>query len=199
MNSPVEPAAAEGLAAIVLAGGGARRLAGLDKPMIEVGGRTLLHGVLAAVGPADPVIVVGPERAGFPGVRWTREDPPGGGPVAALATGLECVPPGATEVAVLAGDLLGVTASTVRRLRAALGAGDGALLVDEDGRRQWLAGVWRPVALRAALPARPSGAALRRVLGGLSIVEVPALRGETFDVDTPADLDRARRGARADD
>ncbi|WP_211323277.1 molybdenum cofactor guanylyltransferase [Amycolatopsis palatopharyngis] len=196
MNSPGEPAT--GLAAIVLAGGAARRLAGLDKPMVEVGGRTLLQHVLAAVRNADPVIVVGPERGEFPGALWVMEDPPGGGPAAALAAGLLRVPPGIAEVAVLAADLVGVSEATVRRLRAALGQSDGALLVDEDGRRQWLTGIWRPAALRAALPEQPSGAALKRVLGGLSIVEVPADLGETADVDTPADLDHARRGTRAE-
>ncbi|QFU90695.1 molybdenum cofactor guanylyltransferase [Amycolatopsis sp. YIM 10] len=179
-------------AGIVLAGGEARRLGGVDKPMLEVGGRSLLEGVLAALGDAgvvDPV-VVGPPREGLRAVRWTREDPPGGGPVAALAAGLALLPD-ATEIALLAGDLTGLTSSTVDRLRGARGDADGALLVDA-GRRQWLTGVWRAAALRAAVPAEPSGAALRRALGDLSIVEVPAAPGEAADVDTPEDLHRLR-------
>lgn len=133
-----EPTALYG---IVLAGGAARRLSGVDKPMLEVGGVPLLRRALAALGDARDVVVVGPPRAGVDGVRWAREVPAGTGPVAALAAGLHAVQPRADdEVAVLAGDLAGVTASTVRRLRAALGAADGALLVDADGRRQWLTG-----------------------------------------------------------
>lgn len=128
------------------------------------------------------------------GVRWAREDPAGTGPVAALAAGLHAVQPRADdEVAVLAGDLAGVTASTVRRLRAALGAADGALLVDADGRRQWLIGVWRYGPLRAAVPVESAGAALHRTLGGLSIVEVAATGVEDVDVDTEQDLERVRR------
>ncbi|MGC7099682.1 molybdenum cofactor guanylyltransferase [Amycolatopsis lurida] len=182
-------------AGIVLAGGEARRLGGVDKPMLEVGGRSLLEGVLAALGDADVVgtvdtVVVGPPRDGIRAVRWTREDPPGGGPVAALAAGLALLPD-ATEIALLAGDLTGLTSSTVDRLRRARGAADGALLVDA-GRRQWLTGVWCAAALRAAVPAEPSGAALRRTLGDLSIVEVPAAPGEAADVDTPEDLHRLR-------
>jgi molybdopterin-guanine dinucleotide biosynthesis protein A len=199
VNVGVEPPVTEGFAAIVLAGGRARRLGGADKPMVEVGGKALLHRVLTAVAAANPVIAVGPERGGFPGVMWTREDPPGGGPVAALAAGLALVPSGADVVLVLAGDLTGVTEETVRRLLAALGDRDGAVLVDQDGRRQWLLGVWRRDALRGALPANPAGAALRRTLGVLSIVDVSATAaGETADVDTHADLERARRAVNPD-
>ncbi|WP_205669086.1 molybdenum cofactor guanylyltransferase [Amycolatopsis suaedae] len=178
-------------AGIVLAGGAARRLGGQDKPLLEVGGSSLLARAVAALAGADPVVVVGPPRPGVTGVRWAREDPPGGGPVAALAAGLAAVP-GDGELAVLAGDLAGVTASTVDRLRAAAAAADGAVLVDADGRRQWLLGVWRAAALRAALPADPAGRSLRRTLGDLSIVEVVALPGEAADVDTPDDLRRLR-------
>lgn len=174
------------LAGVVLAGGAARRLGGVDKPMLEVGGVALLHRAVAALGDADPVVVVGPHRPGVPGVRWTREDPPGSGPVAALAAGLSLI--GAGLVAVLAADLAAVTPSTVARLRAAVGSADGATLVDADGRRQWLVGVWRTVAVRSALPGDPAGASVRRTLGGLSIVDVPAEPGEAADVDTPADL-----------
>lgn len=156
--------------------------------MLTVGGKSLLHRVLAAVAGAGPVVVVGPERAGVGGVLWTREEPPGGGPVAALAAGLRLI--GAPRVAVLAGDLAGVAPSTVERLGAALGDADGAVLVDDQGRRQWLIGVWRTERLRAAIPAEPHGAALRRVLGPLAIVDVPAAPGESADIDTPGDLDR---------
>ncbi|UQS25073.1 NTP transferase domain-containing protein [Amycolatopsis thermalba] len=178
------------LAAVVLAGGSARRLSGVDKPMLVVGGKPLLHRVIAAVGGADPVVVVGPARDGVAGVRWAREDPPGGGPAAALAAGLRHVT--TSRVAVLAGDLAGVTPSTTERLTAALGDADGAILTDDAGRRQWLIGVWRTASLRAALPAEPGGTALRRVLGHLRIVEVPAAPGECADVDTPQDLDRLK-------
>ncbi|ANN17584.1 molybdopterin-guanine dinucleotide biosynthesis protein MobA [Amycolatopsis orientalis] len=175
-------------AGIVLAGGAARRLSGVDKPALPVGGKPLMARALAALADADPVIVVGPERPGFGGVRWTREASPGAGPVAALAAGLAMVP---TEiVVVLAGDLAGVRRSTVDRLTAALGTAPGAVLVDSSGERQWLLGAWRAEALRSALPERVENASLRRTLGGLEIVEVPEEPGESDDIDTPEDLDR---------
>ncbi|NBH05833.1 molybdenum cofactor guanylyltransferase, partial [Amycolatopsis sp. SID8362] len=43
-----------------------------------------------------------------------------------------------------------------------------------------------------ALPEQVENAALRRVLGGLSVTEVPAERGESDDIDTPEDLERHR-------
>lgn len=180
---------------VVVAGGAAERLGGVDKPMLEVGGRTLLARSLAALSGADPVVVVGPRRPGVDGVVWTREEPPGTGPVAALAAGLAFVH--RSRVVVLAGDLRGVTAAVVDRLLEALdrphGGGhaeapDGAVLVDADGRRQWLLGAWRTTALREALPADPAGASVRRVLGGLTIVDVPARGDEAADVDTVDDL-----------
>ncbi|WAL63351.1 NTP transferase domain-containing protein [Amycolatopsis cynarae] len=182
------------LAGIVLAGGAARRLSGVDKPMLEVGGLPLLHRAVEALAAASPVVVVGPRRPGLPAVRWAREEPPGGGPLAALAAGLAVLPE--TElVAVLAGDLAAITASTVDRLVAAVGDGSaGAVLVDGEGRRQWLIGVWRAVRLRAVLPARPENASLRGVLGALDIVGVPEKPGESADIDTPEDLRATRAG-----
>jgi molybdopterin-guanine dinucleotide biosynthesis protein A/DNA-binding transcriptional ArsR family regulator len=177
---------------VVLAGGSALRLSGVDKPALTVGGMSLLRRAVDALGGARPVVVVGPEREGFPDVVWTREAQPGSGPVAALAAGLAALGPDAGELVVmLAGDLIGVRRSTVDRLVAAVTA-DGAVLVDAEGRRQWLLGVWRTEALLAALPENTGGASLRRTLGGLSITEVPEKPGESDDIDTPEDLARFR-------
>ncbi|WP_318306778.1 molybdenum cofactor guanylyltransferase [Amycolatopsis solani] len=178
-------------AGIVLAGGSARRLSGVDKPDLSVGGKPLLARAVHALDGAVRVIVVGPRRAGFD-VVWTREPVPGTGPVAALAAGLAFVPDDAEAVAVLAADLPGVRRSTVDRLVAAIGEGDGAVLVDAAGARQWLLGAWRVGALRAALPDEVENAALRRMLAGLAVAEVPAERGEADDIDTPEDLERHR-------
>ncbi|MEV7228474.1 NTP transferase domain-containing protein [Polymorphospora sp. NPDC051019] len=75
-------------AAVLLAGGAARRMAGVDKPAVPVGGRPMRDRVLAAVADAHPRIVVGPPDGLPADVLTAREDPPGSGPVAALAAGL---------------------------------------------------------------------------------------------------------------
>src|SRR3954462_6239516 len=91
-------------AGIVVAGGAARRLSGVDKPALSVGGKPLLARAIHALGGAERGIVVGPRRPGFD-VVWTREPVPGTGPVAALAAGLAVVPGDVETVAVLAADL----------------------------------------------------------------------------------------------
>ncbi|MEU5669641.1 NTP transferase domain-containing protein [Micromonospora sp. NPDC047753] len=92
-------------AAVVLAGGAARRMGGLDKPALPVGGRPMRDRVLAAVADATPRVLVGAADAVPAGVRVVREDPPGGGPVAAAAAGLALLDTDVTLVALLAADL----------------------------------------------------------------------------------------------
>ncbi|MDP9398746.1 MAG: NTP transferase domain-containing protein, partial [Actinomycetota bacterium] len=48
--------------AVVLAGGRARRLGGVDKPGLEVAGRSLLDRVLAACAGAGRTVIAGPQR-----------------------------------------------------------------------------------------------------------------------------------------
>lgn len=179
--------------ALVLAGGSARRMGGEDKPALLVGGVPLLDRVLAAVAGAATTVVVGPQRATSRSVLFAREDPPGGGPAAALAAGLPLV--SAPWVAVLAADLPFLTPAVVDLLLAAAQDGDGALLVDDDGREQVLTGVWRTAALREAAVGDLAGAPLRRVLGALAYARVPAPAdgpAPWLDCDTPQDLAAAR-------
>lgn len=173
----------------------------MDKPALRIGDRTLLEVVLAVVA-GGPAVVVGPARAVPAGVVVVREEPPGGGPAAALAAGLTALPadlaPDVT-VAVLAADLPAIDAAAIARLCAALSdpAGhDGAVLVDEQGRRQWLIGVWRHGPLTAAVRRRPSwhGGSVRELLGPLHPVEVGGHEAATADVDTAADLWRLTAG-----
>lgn len=183
--------------AVVLAGGKAARLGGQAKPQLQVGGRSMLETVLAAVADAEQRIVVGPPQPLPPGVRRVREQPPGGGPVAALRAGLAEV--STDVVALLAGDLPFLTAALVVELRARL-ADDGVLVVDEGGRDQYLLGVWRTASLRAATADVRGPTSLRRVMAPLVIARHrPAHEAASpppwTDCDTPADLARARAAA----
>ena len=184
-------------AGVVLAGGRAARLGGRAKPQLVVGDRTILDAVLAAVADAAQRVVVGPPQPVPDGVLLVREQPPGGGPVAALRAGLAHVT--ADVVAVLAGDLPFVTPALIHELRARL-TGDGVLVVDDAGRDQLLLGVWRTAPLRAALPEAAAHVPLRRVLAPLAVRRLrPAVPEGTpppwTDCDTPADLERARAWA----
>jgi molybdopterin-guanine dinucleotide biosynthesis protein A len=208
------------LAAVVLAGGAARRGGGATKPALQVGGRALLSRVLDAAGHARPRIVVGPPDLAAllpPDVTLTREDPPGGGPVAALAAGLSNLsgPDPDSQVAVLAGDLPFLSTEAVDALRAAHSREhvavavdravtvDGAVLVDDADRPQWLAGVWRLGSLLDGLAVLgdPFGRAMRELVGGLRVIPI-RLTGlgppPWFDCDTAEDLRRAEELARGD-
>jgi molybdenum cofactor guanylyltransferase len=184
--------------AVVLAGGKAARLGGQAKPQLEVGGRTILSAVLAAVADAERRIVVGPRQPAPDDVVQVREQPPGGGPVAALRAGLAEV---ATDVAaLLAGDLPFLTAGLIAELRARL-TGDGVLVVDDTGRDQLLLGVWRTDALRAAAGDACGPTSMRKLLAPLAVrrlrpVVAPGTPPPWTDCDTPADLARARQVAR---
>ncbi|MBP2703624.1 NTP transferase domain-containing protein [Microbispora sp. RL4-1S] len=197
--------------AVILAGGRAERFGGGDKPGALVGGRPLVERVAAAVAAAGTIVVVGPFRPGLRAV-FTREEPPGGGPIPALRAGLGQVR--RDWVALLAADLPFMGAADVTALlRAALAGGTGtdgagtdevgaagAVLVDDGGREQWLAGVWRTAVLRRALEPY-EGRSLHGLLGPLAPVRLRPARADGrepwFDCDTVDDLGAARRRAGA--
>ncbi|MFJ4619549.1 NTP transferase domain-containing protein [Streptomyces sp. NPDC088812] len=183
--------------AVVLAGGGARRLGGADKPGVRVGGRALLDRVLSACADARTTVVVADPRPTVRPVRWAREDPPGAGPVAALGAGLRHTT--ADRVLVLSADLPFLAPDTVRSLLAALddNRAEGALLTDADGRDQPLVAAYRTPALRRELTALGeqhdglTGLPLRRLTAGLDLTRVPDPVA-SFDCDTWDDIATAR-------
>jgi molybdopterin-guanine dinucleotide biosynthesis protein A len=180
--------------AIVLAGGDARRLGGADKPGQRIGERTLLEHVVAAVPTAASVVVVGPRRDVPRQVVWARENPPGGGPVAAVAAALPLTT--ADTVVLLAGDLPWIHGA-IAPLLAELDAHECAVLVDAAGRRNPLASAWRRDALHRAVRAvgATAGAAAHALLDGVDVGEVADSGGWGEDCDTWDDLARARARA----
>ncbi|MFC7328506.1 molybdenum cofactor guanylyltransferase [Marinactinospora rubrisoli] len=184
--------------AVVLAGGAGRRMGGVDKPALHVGGSSLLERVAAAVRDARLLVVVGPARE-RPPARYVREDPPGAGPIPALRAGMAEVE--SPWFALLAGDLPFVTGADVTRLRLAARGYAGAALLDPAGRPQWLLGVWHTATLRAALVGY-TGASLRGLLSPLRPALLAARDPDdrsAFDCDTPEALARARAAFRAAD
>jgi molybdopterin-guanine dinucleotide biosynthesis protein A len=178
-----------GFSAVVLAGGTAARLGGVDKASIEHAGRTLLEWALDALLDASEVVVVGDPVPTTRPVTFTRENPRYGGPVAALLTGRDALLRRPRTLGVLAVDMPRVTAYTFRRLHEAAVGHDGAFLTDGDGRRQ-LAGVLDVDRLDAVRPDHETqhGMALHRLLSGLDLATVGPEGEEARDVDTWADL-----------
>ncbi|TNM69352.1 molybdopterin-guanine dinucleotide biosynthesis protein [Streptomyces sp. NP160] len=218
-----EPARGLAWGVVVPAGGTGSRLGGADKPALLLDGRGLLEHLLDGLPAGVPAALVGPPRqlalqVGRP-VLWCREEPPGGGPAAALAAGVAALgvrPPGAggqdgrdgpAVVVVLPGDaphaaaavpvLLDALAGTPGRPPAAT-----AVAVDGGGRRQVLVAAHRAGALArrvAALGGQRglAGLAAARLLpSGEDLVEVPVAEGVLADVDAPGDLERLEQRER---
>jgi molybdopterin-guanine dinucleotide biosynthesis protein A len=186
----------EPVAALVLAGGRASRLSGADKPGITIGGRSLLATVTAAAADAGVrrIVVVGPSRPGLTvhPLEFTSEQPPGAGPVPALRAGMARIAEPwllllAADLPFLRGPHLRTLLTTAARTEAA-----GALVVDGQGRKQWLLSCWRSERVRSAL-AGYGGASLGGVLGPLGAAEVaitqePGQPPPWLDCDTDEDL-----------
>ncbi|MFI7339171.1 DUF6457 domain-containing protein [Streptomyces sp. NPDC050085] len=195
--------AASAYDALVLAGGAARRLGGADKPGVRVGGRALLDRVLAACAGARATVVVAEPRPTVRAVGWAREEPPGGGPLAALDAGVQALEAGAKEaesVVVLSADLPFLGERTVRLLLDALAASpeaEGALLADGEGRDQPLVAAYRTAALRRVLDdlraehGALTGLPLRLLVRSLTLTRITDPVA-SFDCDTWDDIAVAR-------
>jgi len=84
--------AAGGFCGVVLAGGTAARMDGVDKAGVELAGRTLLEYAVDAFLDADEVVVVAPRSVPTSRpVTFVCEAPPRGGPVAGLLTGVDAL------------------------------------------------------------------------------------------------------------
>jgi molybdenum cofactor guanylyltransferase len=177
--------------AVVLCGGAGRRFGG-DKTRADLAGSSVLDHVLDGLPSGWPVVCVGDPRPTRRPVRWCREDPPGGGPVAGIAAALPDVD--SPVVVVLGGDMpyaadpapsLASRLTEDPDLEAVLGR-------DGDGRLQPLLAAYRTEALRTALPQPAAGTPVMRLLDALRTLVVPLPEGAALDVDTTEDLERAR-------
>ncbi len=234
--APEEPAsdgtaAAPIAAAVVLCGGTSRRFGGGDKTRARlysspgttsptgdtVLADTVLDVLLVRLPAAWPVWCVGQRRPTVRAVGWTREEPPGGGPIAGVAAGLEAlmtsgagsgprvpVPP---ITVVLAGDQP-FAGPFAQRLVTDLGrqpqdidavaAAGPATTGNGEGRAQPLLAAYRTAPLLRLLSRRQvADAGVYATLRGLRFATVPADAMVLLDVDTPEALQRARALAAA--
>ena len=187
--------------AIIVAGGRAKRLGGIDKTALVWQGRSLLDGVVAAASGARRTCVVGSDADLPASVLRAVERPRWGGPAAAIVAGLEALAgdsaAGTDWVLVLAGDLVHADAAVGLLLDTAAGltadelTADGLISVDPDGRRQPLLAVYNRAALVSSALLRPAdNLSVMSLIGGLNLVELPLPGALGDDVDTPADAAR---------
>ncbi len=190
--------------AAILVGGRARRLGGLDKSAVRVGGRTILERQIAALaGTADRVLLVGtggvPPGVAAP-LEAVNDQRPGHGSLGGIYTAL--VASGA-PVLVLACDLPFLTAPFLAHLLAAAPEADAVVPRTVDGPHP-LCAVYRPACLPPVARAMDAGRLkIVDVLASLRVHEVGPDEVRGFDpdgvlllnVNRPEDL--ARANARA--
>jgi molybdopterin-guanine dinucleotide biosynthesis protein A len=175
--------------ALILAGGRGSRMGGPAKPLRKLAGWPMLDHVLLACSAASRQIVVGGSRMGIGEPVFCREQPSGGGPVAAISAGLRHVQQPVTLV--LAADLPFI-AGALGPLRTLLASGSAGatVLVEPSGRINYLAAAWRTAALYAALDrlGDPAGQPARALYDSIEVSCLPDFDACGADCDTPADL-----------
>jgi molybdopterin-guanine dinucleotide biosynthesis protein A/uridine kinase len=182
--------------AIVLAGGASRRF-GTDKLEAPVDGSNLLDRSSAALPDDIELIVVGPRRkiARSRSARFVLEDPPGGGPAAALIAGLRLALSEPLEaVVVFPADAPRGGESAVRLLHRLRTDGAYAVVgVDRSGRDQPLQLALGPDAAEALVTEAGARAGARQSARQLisrlepMLVRQPLEDALAFDIDTADD------------
>ena len=181
---------------MVLAGGASQRFRP-DKLAQLVDGEPLLDRTLASLPEDFVVVVVGPVRQVPRPVIFTSEDPPGGGPAAAMIAGLRrALAESADVIVVLPADapLGGQAASTLLGRLEDEPSTPAAVGIDVYGREQPLQLALRPAAARALLagagPGGAAGVSARRLLDALrpGLMSQELAPAELWDIDSPDQL-----------
>ena len=194
-GGPVTGSGHRGVAGAVLAGGASRRM-GVDKAFLEVDGRPLAVGALAALHDADvsPVLIVGgdPGLSAVTGHEVVPDSWPGSGPLGGILTALSALDEdGRRPVVVLACDLPDASPTVISELLDRGADAQGSVVVPMlEGVPQWLHALW-PAGARATLAeAFEAGErAPRRAARILPVIEVVVFDERSLrDVDRPEDL-----------
>lgn len=185
-------------AGLILAGGQGRRLGGMDKTQIQLGGQTLLaraSETLTTI--ADPIAISGGPNAAptAPGGLLILQDiSPGAGPLAGIAAGLAWAQSmGANWLATMPVDTPFLDATPYKLLLAA--RHDHPIVIAETSRSQWLIALFKTdlasIAAEAAASANKSIANFAKAVG-VQKIPMPDLAPMFDNINTPEDLAAAR-------
>ena len=186
---------------IIVAGGKATRMGGLDKAMLPIGlrGKTLIEEVIESC-PGKVFVVGYPRELGTEYndlVTWVADLNPGGGPAAGIWSGLASVT--SENVFISAADQT-LSAETVSQLIAKAHRNDGAWAIRSNGSGQPLCAVVRTELLRELLaPTQGINQSPLRLLSTLSMVGVTVKPDQVIDFDTWQDVAREVKGRDAMD
>ncbi|MCJ2071243.1 molybdenum cofactor guanylyltransferase MobA [Methylobacterium sp. J-030] len=192
------PASSSPVLGLILAGGRARRMGGGDKPLLRLGGRTLLERVVERLGPqcgAGLALSANGDPArftGFPGPILPDPLPDQPGPLAGILAGLEqAAAQGIARVVSVSGDAPFLPENLVARLQA-VAPETGLALAASGARQHYTIALW-PAALRDDLRdyltrgERRVGAFLDRY--GAAVASWPVEPLDPFlNINTPVDL-----------
>lgn len=186
---------------IVVAGGSASRMGGLDKAMLPLGlsGKALIADVIKSC--QGKVFIVGfpreidTESKQF--VTWVPDLNPGGGPAAGIWSGLASI---STEYVFISAADQTLTNETVTKIVSAAQGNDGAWAVRIDGNGQPLCACVRTELLRELLePTQGVNQSPLRLLSALNMVAVTVNPNQVVDFDTWQDVAKAVKGSDAVD
>ena len=180
---------------IIVAGGKASRLSGIDKALLPFGsaGNTLLVDAVAAC--PGRVVVVGLPRdlasASLSKVIWVPDLNPAGGPAAGIWSGLQHVD--TDYVFISAGDQT-LDSGTVTAIIESAVENDGAWAIREDGTGQPLCACVRTELIKDLLaPTQGVNLSPLRLLSTLNMVGVSVKPGQVTDFDTWTDVAAAAK------
>jgi molybdopterin-guanine dinucleotide biosynthesis protein A len=200
-------------AGVILAGGLARRMGGRDKPLLTLGGRTLLEHVTTRLTPQCRSVILNangdPSRfgkMGLPVVPDSVDDHPG--PLAGILTGLEWTVahlPDIEWIVSVPGDTPFIPEDLVQRLHETRQESGCALAcASSGGQVHFAVGLW-PVALRHNLRHAIMHKGIRSIREWVALhgCAETSWRGDPvdpfFNINTPEDLNRAEDQAQREE
>ena len=178
---------------LIVAGGKASRMGGVDKAMLPLGldGNSLLEDVIKSC-PGKVFVVGYPRELGTEKnnlVTWVAELNPDGGPAAGIWSGLAKV---TSEYVFVSGADQTLSADTVSKLIAKAHGSDGAWVIRHDGSGQPLCAVVRTELLRELLaPTQGINQSPLRLMSSLNMVGVEVNPDQVVDFDTWQDVAKA--------
>ena len=173
-------------------------MGGVSKAELTLNGYTFRNRILLALISVPQIIVVGPTfTAENPKISFTREQPIGGGPVAAISAAIPLVEH--EFVGILSVDAPFAVSPLLEMYRVMEQDSIDEALVATDGKHEsYLVSVFRRDALIRALTqlGKAENASMKSLLSHIEYGSVQFPRHQLIDVNTPEDLERAEKESR---
>jgi molybdenum cofactor guanylyltransferase len=205
MGTMKELSANGAVVGVILAGGLARRMGGIDKGLIELGGQTLLARLIERLSPQCAALLINangdPQRFAQFGLEVVADTVEGyAGPLAGVLAGMERAAdsPAVTHILTIPADTPFAPPNLAARLSSACDAGAKIAVAASAGRVHHTVALW-PVALRGELRRALTAEDERRVSAFIARFENAAVEWPAepydpfFNVNRPEDVATAEK------